>query len=230
MNITEALKIARRAPRDARPFTVTLACGFTPLHLPTFLAAYLQQALPDRKITISTGLYGDLMGTLEGISGAEFPDGLAVALEWADLDARLDFRGAGSWGVKAAADVVGSAGATLERISDALRRIPSGLRVALSLPTLPLPPLFHTPGWVASAEEMRLRSELLRSAAELAQEGRIAIVNPQRLAETSPAADRFELKSHLYTGWPYSMHHADVLARCLPESDCDAAASSGHTG
>jgi len=49
VTITEALRITQSVPRDARPFAVTLACGFTPLHLQTFLAAHLQQALPDRK-------------------------------------------------------------------------------------------------------------------------------------------------------------------------------------
>ncbi len=215
MNITEALKITQSARRDARPFAVTLACGFTPLHFPTFLAAYLQQTLPDRKVTITTGLYGDLPGTLEGISGSEPPDGLVVALEWADLDARLDFRSAGSWGLSAAGDIVESARATFARISTAVRRVPPGLRVALSLPTLPLPPLFHTAGWQASGAEMRLRADLLAAATELAQDGRVAIVNPERLAEESPVAERFELKSHLYNGWPYSMHHADVLAAHL---------------
>jgi len=215
LTITEALKITQGAPRDARPFAVTLACGFTPLHLRTFLAAYLQQALPDRRVTIGTGLYGDLLGTLEGVSEAEPPDGLAVALEWADLDARLDFRSAGAWAPSAASDIVESARATLERVAGALLRLPAGLRVALCLPTLPLPPLFHTPGWQASAAEMRLRADLQRMAAELAEAGRIAIVNAQRLEEETPASERFDLKSHLYTGWPYSMQHADRLAAQL---------------
>ncbi len=215
MTITEALKITQSAPRDARPFGVALACGFTPLHLPTFLAAYLQQALPDRRVKVSTGLYGDVPGTLEGASGENLPDGLVVALEWADLDARLDFRSAGSWSLSAAEDIVASARGTLERISSAVRRLPSGLPVALSLPTLPLPPLFHTPGWQAAAAEMRLRAELLNRAAELSQEGRVGPINLGRLAEESPAAGRFDLKSHLYTGWPYSTQHADTLAAQL---------------
>ncbi len=215
VTITEALKITQSAPRDARPFALTLACGFTPLHLPTFLAAYLQQALPGRKVKVSTGLYGDLLGTLDGMKEAELPDGLVVVLEWADLDARLDFRSAGSWGLSAAEDIVASARAMLERMSGVLHRLPSGVRVALSLPTLSLPPLFHTPGWQGSPAEMRLRADLLTVAAELAQDGRVAIINMQRLMDESPTAERFDLKSHLYTGWPYSMHHADALAAQL---------------
>jgi len=92
VTITEALKITQNAPRDARPFAVTMACGFTPLHLQTFLAAHLQQALPERKVVITCGLYGDLLGTLQTVTEAALPDGVVVALEWADLDARLDYR------------------------------------------------------------------------------------------------------------------------------------------
>ncbi len=215
MTITEALRITQSVSRDARPFAVTLACGFTPLHLTTFLAAHLQQALPDRRVTIATGLYGDLLGTLESVIEPELPDGLAIALEWADLDARLDYRSAGAWGPRPATDILSGARSALDRLAAALVRMPSGLRIAVSLPTLPLPPLFHTPGWQASAAEVLLQSDLLRLAAELAQEGRIGLTNAQRLAEESPPAERLDLKSHLYTGWPYSMQHADKLAAQL---------------
>ena len=215
MTITEALRITQSVPRDARPFAVTLACGFTPLHLQTFLAAHLQQALPDRKVTISPGLYGNLVGTLESISDAAPPDGLVIALEWPDLDARLDYRSAGSWSATAVNDIVSSAGTMLDRIGAALLRIPTGPRIALSPPTLPLPPLFHTPGWQASQHELALKASVLRFATDIAQEGRIAVVNRQRLAEESPAAGRFDLKSDLYTGLPYTIEHADRLASQL---------------
>ena len=215
MNITEALKITQSVPRDARPFAVTLACGFTPLHLQTFLAAYIQQSIPDRKVTISTGLYGNLVGTLESISDESLPDGLVIALEWPDLDARLDYRSAGSWSAAAVNDIVVHAKSALDRLASALAKIPAGLRIALSLPTLPLPPLFQTPGWQASAHQLHLESDVLRFAADIAKEGRVAIVNTQRLDETSPADARFDLKSDLYSGLPYTTQHADRLASQL---------------
>ena len=220
MNITEALKITQNVPRDARPFAVTLACGFTPLHLQTFLTAHLQQALPDRKVSITSGLYNNLAGTLEAISDASIPDALVVALEWCDLDARLDYRSAGSWSTAAASDLVSCARTMLTRLAAALGGIPAGPRIALSLPTLPLPPLFHTPGWQASAHQLHLESDLLHFAADIAQgrDERIAIVNAQRLAETSPADTRLDLKSDLYSGLPYTMQHADRLAAQLAQA------------
>jgi FkbH-like protein len=218
VTITEALRITQSVPRDARPFAVTLACGFTPLHLQTFLAAHLQQALPGRRVTITPGLYGNLAGTLESISEANAPDGLVIALEWPDLDPRLDYRGAGSWGATAVNDIVASAQTMLDRIAAALLRTPSGPRIALSLPTLPLPPLFHTPGWQASHHELMLEAGVLRFAADIAQDGRIAVINPQRLAEQSPTAGRFDLKSDLYTGLPFTIEHADRLASQLAQA------------
>ncbi len=52
-------------------------------------------------------------------------------------------------------------------------------------------------------------------AADIAQEGRIAVLNSQRLAEQSPASERLDLKSDLYTGLPYTIEHADRLASQL---------------
>lgn len=215
MTITEALRITQSPPRDARPFTVTLACGFTPLHVQTFLAAHLQQVLADRKVTITSGLYGNLAGTLESFSRSALVEGLAIALEWADLDARLDYRSAGDWGLAAINDIVSSARMMLERIAAALAQIPSGPRVALSLPTLPWPPLFHTPGWQASPAELALQADVLRFAADIATEGRIAVVSGQRLGEESPARARLDLKSDLYSGLPYTLEHAERVAAQL---------------
>ena len=224
MTITEALRITHSVPRDARPFAVSLACGFTPLHLETFLAAHLQQALPGRKVKVTHGLYGNLVGTLEALAGAAPADGIVVTLEWADLDPRLDYRNAGSW---SASDIVASARTNLERIASALARIPAGPRVALSLPSLPLPPLFHTPGWLSSEHELQLHADLAHTAAEIAQAGRVSLINMQRLAGISPPAERLDLKSDLYTGLPYTMQHADQLASQLAQALAPATVKKG---
>lgn len=214
MTITEALKIIRSAPANARPFPVILACGFTPLHLHTFLSAHLQNLLPDRKVVVTPGLFGNLAGTLEGRSDSAI-DGVAIALEWSDLDARLDFRSAGAWGRSAATDIVTSAQAMLDRIAAAISRVPSGTRVALSLPTLPLPPLFHTSGWQASEYELHLEGEILGFAFNVTQSGRATVINMRRLLEASPLNSCFDLKSHLHTGLPYTTPHADKIAAQL---------------
>jgi hypothetical protein len=65
MKLSEALSVVQRAPADASPLPVLLACGFTPLHLTNYLAAHLQTAVPRHRVQIETGLYDDLAGTLE---------------------------------------------------------------------------------------------------------------------------------------------------------------------
>ncbi len=190
---------------------VTLACGFTPLHLQTFLAAHLQQALPDRKVVVTPGLFGNLAGTVEEIGDSSI-DGIAIVLEWPDLDARLDFRSAGAWESATATDVVATAKSSLDRLTTALAKVRTGVRVAIVLPTLPLPPLFHTPGWLASEYDLLLSNEVLNFATHVVKSGLGAVINPQRLLEASPPSSVFDLKSCLLTGLPYATAHADQVS------------------
>ena len=211
MNLTEALKLLLRNPAEAPVFSVKLACGFTPLHLQTFLGAHLCGALPERRIAITPGLYGDLAGCLDGLASSEsLPHGVAVVLEWSDLDQRLGFRGSGSWAPSAISDIIRESKRMLDRIAGALDRI--GVPIALALPTLPLPPLFHTPGGQASAAEWTLRRQLADFAERVAHLEGVRMISPLRLEELSPAAARFDLKSDLATGLPYRLPHADALA------------------
>ena len=212
MRITDALKIVNGAPKDVRPFEVTLACGYTPLHLQTFLTAHLQQAMPDRYVIISTGLYGDLAGTIEGIREG-VGNNLAIAVEWADLDPRLGHRSPVVWDNKTIEDIVSSVLHALARLATSIRAVPTGT-VVLSTPTLPFPPLFHTPSWMMSDPETVLNKAVSEFAAEMMAQG-IAIVNSTALAEVSAPAARYDLKSDLVFGLPYSLDHADKLALCF---------------
>jgi hypothetical protein len=66
MKLSEALQVLNAARSfHGTVFRVLLACGFTPLHLETFLGAHLQELLPERPVKVTSGLYGDLAGTLE---------------------------------------------------------------------------------------------------------------------------------------------------------------------
>lgn len=215
MKITEALRIVQAKVADAPPFRVTLACGFTPLHLRTFLNAHVQLALLGRAVSIKEGLYGDLCGTLE--RNAEC-DGLVVVIEWPDLDARLDYRNSGAWGRDAISSVVENSTLALSRIRGALSRVRSGVPIALALPSLPVVPVFSAPGWLASEAELLLNGALLRFAAELAHDGRVRVVSRERLAQESPWETRFDLKSDLKAGLPYSTKHADEMAALLAKA------------
>jgi FkbH-like protein len=214
LTITEALKTLQTSPAEAAPFPVLLACGFTPLHLQTFLAAHLQQLLPNRRVSLSTGLFGDLVGTLNRLNSNEV-HATAVIIEWETLDPRLGFREAGSWKPAGLADILAGVRSAVARIEDSLDHIPAGIKTVVSLPTLPLPPFFHTPGWQASEAELVLDQVISEFGARLVGRGGISIVNRRRLAENSPPGACYDLKSDLLAGLPYTVSHASQLSCAL---------------
>lgn len=218
MKLTEALRIIQQPlekPGSA-PYPFLLVCGFTPLHLETFLAAHLQLRI-GRRAAVRTGLYGNAVETLESVKGGEV-EAVAAAIEWQDLDPRLGFRSAGGWGPAALADIVSVVRATLERMAAAIEKIAAaegGTAVVCSLPTMPLPPLFHTSGWQMSEEELALERELADFAARCFRYRGFSLVNRQLLADESPAGERYDFKSDLLTGLPYTVAHADRVAAAL---------------
>ena len=108
MKITEALNIVNLADPGARPYDVLLLAGFTPLHLQTFLAAHLQLALPERRVKIHTGLFGNLANELQKAAETGIPNIVAV-VEWADIDPRLGYRAAAAWDANALSDIQSAA-------------------------------------------------------------------------------------------------------------------------
>jgi FkbH-like protein len=213
VTITEALKVLQRAPRDAAAFEVVLACGFTPLHLKTLTAAHLQTRIPDRRIQINTGLYGDVAGTLEGLNSRVHA--AALVLEWMDLDGRLGYREGGRWNPAALPDIVTTVRSNLERLEEAINALPLGFRLAISLPGLPFPPVFHAAGGQTTVAEASLDEAVSRFCANVAGRPGVAVVNARRLGEDSPPGGRYDLKSDLLTGLPYTLAHADALAAAL---------------
>ena len=61
MKLLEALTRANQAAQvEGEPFDVFLSCSFSPLHLETFLVAHLWEIVPQRRIQVRHGIYGDL--------------------------------------------------------------------------------------------------------------------------------------------------------------------------
>ena len=79
-------------------------------------------------------------------------------------------------------------------------------------------PVFSAPGWQASEAELLLNGALLQFAAELAHDGRVRVVSRERLAQQSPWETRFDLKSDLKAGLPYTIQHADETAALLAKA------------
>jgi len=147
MKLIEALAImAANASRVSEPMKTALVSGFTPLHLLTFLQAELQLLFPSHRIEVTIGSYGDIPGTLKGLRGNEV-DAIALVLEWEDLDSRLGIRQLGAWTAQTPDDVIERTSMRLSLIRLLLEELKSSVPVVVSLPTLPLPPLFSTSGW-----------------------------------------------------------------------------------
>jgi FkbH-like protein len=214
VKLAEALSIAKNAPADKPEFTVLLACGFTPLHLENYLTAHLQKAMKDRRVRVITGLYDDVPGTLEGFerSGAQ---ACALALEWPDLDGRLGYRKLGGWGQRVAVSILDSVNAMLGRIEAAIQAMPAWSRLAISLPSLPLPPGFHTSGWQASQAELALEQAISNFASRITGRSSVLAVNRQRLDTLSAPDARYDIRSDVHTGFPYTLAHADALGSAL---------------
>lgn len=212
MNLVEALEILKQGvPEDQHPLRVFLACGFTPLHLQTFLTAHLRKLLPQQRLELKTGLFGDLAGSIEGFQALEC-DILAVAIEWQDLDPRLGIRSLGGWRTTDLPDIVKSAGLAATRLEQALRRASESIPVCVCMPTLPLPPLFSTATTRAGDYELQLRQRVASFAASISSESSIRVLDSQRLDELSPPNARLDLQTDLMAGFPYKLPHASAMA------------------
>jgi FkbH-like protein len=209
MKLLEALSIIKAADRaDGPPVRVLLATGFTQLPLETLFKAHLCVLSPGKRIAVEAGLFDDLAGNLERAGAVDL---VAVAMEWGDLDPRLGVRTLGGWTVAAIPDILRSAGQQIERIAAALERIQAP--VALSLPTLPFPPVACSSPRQVSRIEAKLRALLAEFAAQAGP--RIRVLNDFDLDRLSPAADRFDLHAAINSGFPYTTAHSGALASLL---------------
>ena len=215
MKLAEALLIARKPPsQPSQPWRVLLACGFTPLHLGTFLHAHLRLALPTRNVSIFNGLFGDLAGTVEAALTQE-ADAVAVAVEWPDLDQRLSVRSQGGWEPSKWNDIFDEVARSGTRLAARLNHLADRVPVAVSLPSLPPPPAsFASPGH-ASAWEVRLFEVLSQMASAISAHPRISLLNRWELDRVSPPAQRHDVKAELSAGFPYQIAHTSELARLL---------------
>lgn len=203
-----------------------LACGFTSLHLQTFLAAQLQLRYSGRKVKVEGGLFGDLIGDLDRLTNTPLDVGVVV-IEWSDLDPRLGIRSLGGWGLKHLTDILDTVGCQVTRIQDSVVKAAQHVPLVVCLPTLPLPPLSHTPGYISSGFEAQLQNYLSGLAVHLATTPRVRLLHSQRLDLVSALGGRLDVKSDLHSGFPYTVTHASCLADLLSELIQPAAPKKG---
>lgn len=214
LKLAEALRVLQHPPDGgADPLRIYFACGFTPLHMSTFLAAHLQ-ILSVRRVDVQAGLYGDCLGNLERAAQAG-PHAIAVALEWPDFDPRLGLRQLGGWDPRRLDDVLATVRTSADRLRQGVERAAAAAPVALSLPTLPLPPVSYTSGWQSGAFESRLLETVAQLGCALAASPRVRLVSRQRLDALSPPGERFDVRAELSSGFPYRTTHAARLGHAL---------------
>ena len=211
MTITQALQILRGAPEAGEPFGLLLACSFSPLHLQTLVTAHVQQRMPNKRVCVTVGEFGDLTSTVERASEQE-TDAVAIVLEWQDIDPRFAYREAGAWGPALETDVLRDTGRTLDRLEAAVEKASDKTRIGVCLPALPLVPAFRTPEWQAGSAELFLNEQVFAFARRLSQKKNVTIINPAWVSEAGVPGSRLDLKSELLIGFPYTVPHADRIA------------------
>jgi FkbH-like protein len=212
VKLLEALECLRQNPvADSPSLDVQLACGFTPLHFSTFLGAHLRRQFPDHRVSVVTGLFGDLPGNLERLADS-IGSTIVAVLEWADLDPRLSVRQLGGWNPSRLGDITETVRKQSRRISNGLAALAAANTVIAVLPTLPLPPVDFSPGWLESRFKSDLSGVINETRSTLCSTRGIRVLDSQRLDLLSPHSERLDVRSAFNTGFPYRLHHADKLA------------------
>jgi len=210
MKLMEALKIVQSAPHAPR-LQVALLCGFTPLHLETFLRAQLCKLFPERSPSVQTGLYGDLIGNLKRVADVS---AVVVVIEWADLDPRLGLRRFGGWEPSQLQDILSEVNRSCDLLQNSMVAVARNIPLVACFPTLPLVPVSFTPLARASEFTLELRSRVASLGAVLSHLPGVRIVDPQRLDALSRSR-RLDVNSDFSAGFPYTLTHASALAEVL---------------
>jgi FkbH-like protein len=214
MKLRDALVETRAMSGTA--YNIGLACGFEPLHFATFLRAHLARRLPGRCIEVETGTFGDLAGNIERLSSSPC-DEAVIVVEWQDLDPRLGVRALGGWGEDAADDIRRTAFQRIESLVPLIDSARNGRSIVLSLPTLPLPPLFHGIREQAAPLELELNREMMQLGAAVSRMDGACVLSSAQVELRTPPAKRLDVASDLAAGFPYTLEHASELAEMVAE-------------
>jgi FkbH-like protein len=215
MRLSEALRINEQAVSTTNaPRKIHLACGFTPLHLETFVQANVRLKFPGESIEIVSGLFGDLEGNLLKASQVR-AEGALLVLEWSDLDERLGLRASAGWGSEILADVLQEVPEKLRRIEAGLTELAKRMPVAVLAATLQIPPLTHLPPSQASGFELQLQCARTNFLCRICSIPGVRLVSDSALSLRSPQAQRHDVKMDLHAAFPYSTAHASAAAELL---------------
>jgi FkbH-like protein len=216
MTLNQALALIREQREGAQKSVHFLVCGFQPLHLATFLHAYLLDRRPGNSVEILTGLYGDLEGNMTKALGSAATEA-TVVLEWSDVDPRLGLRASGGWSKNSKEDIIAACRDRFATFTVAIQKLAARIPVVVATPSLELPPIGNTIRAQASEIELELESQLAHFRLQLSKVSRVRILHPSHLAQLSPPDARLDPKMELLAGFPYTLAYAGALARSLVE-------------
>jgi FkbH-like protein len=216
MTLNQALALIRERRGGAQKSVHFLVCGFQPLHLATFLNAYLLDRRPGNSVEILTGLYGDIEGNLTKALGSAATEA-TVVLEWSDIDPRLGLRSSGGWSNSSQENIVSSSRDRFARLTAAIQMLAAHIPVVVATPGLALPPIGNTIRAQASEIELELECQLAHFRLQLSKVPRLRILDSSYPAQLSPADARLDPKMELLAGFPYTIPYASALARSLVE-------------
>jgi FkbH-like protein len=209
MKLNQALEVIN-ARRDSEGVRVHyMACGFEPLHLTTLLTAHLLERLPEGKIEIQSGVYGDLRGNIESAARSAAV-ACSVVLEWSDIDPRLGMRSSGGWSSEAKSDILSSSRQRYAHLASAIEKLGARMPVAIAPPSLPLPPIGNTIRAQSSVLELEIQQELASFLLRVAGMAGVRVIQPPRVEGTS-----LDPRMELLAGFPYTVSFADALAASL---------------
>jgi FkbH-like protein len=220
MKLTQALRINNAARNSTKGVTVFLATGFTPLSLPQFLAAHLSLRMDHCRVDVSTGIFGDLAGNIHRMAQSQADFG-TVCIEWDDLDPRLGVRRLSAITWRDFPEMLAQVRRSKENLTSLLSAAADKVRVAVSLPHLPIPALSYSPAHLMSEFE----AELSLMAAEMQLE--MARIKTVRVLRNNFSTNCLDLTATFYSGFPYTVEHASALAESLAKSLMPASPKKG---
>jgi FkbH-like protein len=214
LNLRDALSVVTAQARTEHvgDYTIGLACSFTPLHLETFVRAYVVQRRPASAVRIEGGIYGDLAGSLKRI-GEMRPASCVALVEWPDLDPRLGSRETVQAPVADVDDICTTARLRLDRLATRLEDLGAQCPVALGLPTLPRPPVYGGRRHRINLLQTQLNLLLAEFAARLVTAPGLVIVSTGDPTDAPLTTTVRDLRSDIRSGFPYSVDHASAVAR-----------------
>ena len=215
-NLTDALTIIRNKSLETQddPYQLFLACGFEPLHMLTFLNAYMLSRFP--AISVDHGVYDDLLGNMGRAFKSPCQD-VVILIEWSDLDPRLGVRRLGGWNPADLESISATVKQSLKAVLDSLRVMYDKKHIAISLPTLPLPPLYYTHPAQADMFISTWQQYIDEFKIAVIKDLNISVVSQQYIDSHSPFNERYSFDSDVRFGYSYANKHASIMAYVMVE-------------